>query len=88
MPAPRVSISWEENKRQVVLIGVDMQCPRSESRGWIVEASVAPSLQPRGLRLSKRHADFLCPSFQRWPKFSAIGCDTPHPIFCSLLCPQ
>lgn len=48
---PRASIHWEENKRQVVLIGADIWCPRPEMGGGNVEAIMAPGLQLRGLGL-------------------------------------
>lgn len=33
MPSPGVSIHWEENERQLVLIGTDIRCPRPKMGG-------------------------------------------------------
>lgn len=45
---PKRTIPWEENKRQVVLIGADIRGPRPERGGRNVEASMAPCVQLRG----------------------------------------
>lgn len=76
----------EENKRQVVLIGADRQCPKPESGGRKVEASMAPGLQLRGsvwgpgMLTSGLHLSSAGPN-------SAPLAVPPHPILCSQLCP-
>lgn len=49
MSIPRGAIPLEENKRQVIVFGAHMWYPSSEMGGRNVEASMASSLQLRGL---------------------------------------